>query len=216
MAEPTIICPKCKNEIKLTESLAAPLIESTRRDFEQRLAQKDLDIASREQSVRAGEAALARSKDSLDAQVAEKVQQERARIAAEEAKKAKLALGNDLNQKTKEISDLQDILKLRDEKLAEAQKVQAELLKERRELDDAKRELNLTIEKRIQEGLDATRQQARKEAEAELNLKVAEGQEKIASMQKTIEELSHGSMSSSCTMSLPRILPWSGLPLSLG
>jgi hypothetical protein len=27
MAEPTIICPKCKNEIKLTESLAAPLIE---------------------------------------------------------------------------------------------------------------------------------------------------------------------------------------------
>jgi hypothetical protein len=45
MAEPTIICPKCKNEIKLNESLAAPLIESTRRDYEQRLAQKELDIA---------------------------------------------------------------------------------------------------------------------------------------------------------------------------
>jgi len=27
MTEPTIICPKCKTEIKLTESLAAPLIE---------------------------------------------------------------------------------------------------------------------------------------------------------------------------------------------
>ena len=25
MAEPTIICPQCKTEIKLTESLAAPL-----------------------------------------------------------------------------------------------------------------------------------------------------------------------------------------------
>ena len=45
MAEPTIICPKCKNEIKLTESLAAPLIESTRQDYERRLAQKDLDVA---------------------------------------------------------------------------------------------------------------------------------------------------------------------------
>ena len=42
MPEPTIICPKCKNEIKLTESLAAPLIESTRLDFEKQLAQKDL------------------------------------------------------------------------------------------------------------------------------------------------------------------------------
>src|SRR6266487_6027461 len=98
MAEPTIICPKCRNEIKLTESLAAPLLESTRREFEQRLAQKDIDIASREKSVRAGEEALAKAKESLESQIAEKLQQERARIAAEEAKKAKLALGNDLNQ----------------------------------------------------------------------------------------------------------------------
>ena len=27
--EPIIVCPKCKTEIKLTESLAAPLIETT-------------------------------------------------------------------------------------------------------------------------------------------------------------------------------------------
>ena len=38
--EPTIICPNCKAEIKLTESLAAPLIESTRREYEKRLAEK--------------------------------------------------------------------------------------------------------------------------------------------------------------------------------
>ena len=30
MTEPTIICPNCETEIKLTESLAAPLIASTR------------------------------------------------------------------------------------------------------------------------------------------------------------------------------------------
>ena len=48
MTEPTIICPKCKTEIKLTESLAAPLIESTRKQFEQQLGQKDSDIAKYE------------------------------------------------------------------------------------------------------------------------------------------------------------------------
>ena len=63
MAEPTIICPKCKNEIKLTEALAAPLIESTRREYEQRLAQKDLDLAGREKSLRDGEAALSKDKE---------------------------------------------------------------------------------------------------------------------------------------------------------
>jgi len=35
MTEPTIVCPSCKAEIKLTESLAALLIESTRRQHEQ-------------------------------------------------------------------------------------------------------------------------------------------------------------------------------------
>jgi hypothetical protein len=95
MAEPTIICPKCKNEIKLTESLAAPLIESTRRDFEQRLAQKDLDVAGREKSIQEREAALSQAKDSLETQVTERVQQERGKIAADEARKAKLALTND-------------------------------------------------------------------------------------------------------------------------
>ena len=189
MAEPTIICPKCKNEIKLTESLAAPLIESTRREFEQRLAQKDIDIASREKSVRAGEEALAKAKESLDTQVAEKLQQERVRIAAEEAKKAKLALGNDLNQKAKEVSDLHEILKQRDEKLAQAQKVQAELIKKQRELDDAKRKLVLTVEKRVQAALEGLHDQARKEDEEGLKLKVMEKEQTITSMQKQIEDL---------------------------
>ncbi len=189
MAEPTIICPKCKNEIKLTESLAAPLIESTRRDYEKRLAQKDVDLASRETSLKEREQALEKSKETVDAQVAEKLQSERAKIAADEARKAKLALSNDIEQKTKEVADLQEILKQKDEKLTEAQKAQADLLKKQRELDDAKRELELTVEKRVQENLAVTRQQARKEAEDELKLKVSEKEQTIASMQKQIEEL---------------------------
>jgi len=189
MAEPTIICPKCKNEIKLTESLAAPLVESTRRDYEQRLAQKDLDVAGREKSIRDREEALSKAKGSLETQVNERVQQERGKIAADEARKAKLALANDLSQKTQEVADLQEILKQKDEKLSEAQKTQADLLKQKRELDDAKRELDLTVEKRIQAGLNATRQQARKEAEDESKLKVSEKEQTIAAMQKQIEDL---------------------------
>ena len=189
MTEPIISCPKCKAEIKLTESLAAPLIESTRREFEKQLEQKDADIAKRETSLRDREEALSKAKETIDDQVAEKLRQERAKIAAEEAKKAKLALGNDLDQKTKEITELQEILKQRDVKLAEAQKAQAALIRKQRELDDAKREMDLTIEKKIQEGLTTVREQARKEAEEQLKLKVMEKEQTIASMQRQIEEL---------------------------
>jgi len=189
MTEPTITCPSCKTEIKLTESLAAPLIETTRRDYERRLAQKETESAKREAGIREREAELVKAKESLDEHVAEKLKVERTRIAAEESKKAKFALAHDLEQKSKELIELQDILKQRDEKLAEAQKVQADLLRKQRELDDAKRELDLTVEKRVQEGLMATREQAKKEAEEALKFKVLEKEQIITSMQRQIEEL---------------------------
>ena len=189
MAEPTVVCPQCKTEIKLTESLAAPLLESIRRDYEQRLTQKDTDIAKREKTLHEREAVLQKQKESMDEQVAQKMQQEQGRIAAEEAKKAKLAVGNELNQKVKEINDLQDILKQSDIKLADAQKAQADLIRKQRELDDAKRELELTVEKRVETGLAAAREKAKKEAEDEMKLKVMEAEQTIASMQRQIEDL---------------------------
>ncbi len=189
MTEPTITCPHCKTEIKLTESLAAPLLEATKRDFELRLAQKDADAVKRDAALREREAALTKSQESFEEQVAEKLKLERGKIAVEEARKAKLALSNDLEQKSKEILEIQEILKQKDEKLAEAQKVQADLLRKQRELDDAKRELDLTVEKRVQEGLTATRDQAKKEAEEALKFKVMEKEQTITSMQKQIEEL---------------------------
>ena len=189
MAEPTIICPQCKTEIKLTESLAAPLLESVKRDYEQRLSQKDADMTQREQALADRTQALEKAKANLDQQVAQKLQQERVRIAAEEQQKARLAFGNDLDQKTKEIYGLQEILKQNNAKLADAQKAQAELIRKQRELDDAKRELDLTIEKRVQADLTSERDKAKKEAEEELKLKVMEKDQTITAMQRQIEDL---------------------------
>ncbi len=193
MTEPTIICPNCKTEIKLTESLAAPLIESTRRQFEQRLAQKDTEIIQREQAMRDKEKQLAEDKRKLDdqvaSQVAEQLKTERSRVIAEESRKAKQASAAELENKARELTELQEVLKSRDEKLAEAQKAQAELIKKQRELDDAKRELELTVEKRVQDGLTEVRTLAKKEAEDEQKFKVLEKEQTIAAMQKQIEDL---------------------------
>ena len=193
MTEPAITCPNCKTEIRLTESLAAPLIETTRRQFQQQLAQKDDEIAKREQGILEKERQLTISKNKLDEQVASQVEDQlkidRARITAEESRKSKQAFANDLEQRSREIAELQAILKSQEAKLTEAQKTQADLLRKQRALDDAKRELDLTIEKRVQEGLSVTRQQARKEAEDEQRLKVLEREQTIAAMQKQIEDL---------------------------
>jgi hypothetical protein len=164
MPEPTIICPKCSHEIKLTESLAAPLVAATRMQFERRLAQKD---------------------EELTAQLAV----ERARLAAQESRKAKLAGAAELEAKARELAELHEVLKERDDKLAHAQRAQADLITKQRELADARRELELTVAHRIEEGLAAVRSKALRDAEDSLRQKVLEKDQTITSMQRTIEEL---------------------------
>jgi len=193
MTEPTITCPKCKEEIRLTESLAAPLIEATRKQYQQQLADKDAEITKKEDALRAREKAVNDAKREVEQQVADKVAEqlksERAQIAAEESRKAKAASLADMEQKTRELKEIQELLKSRDEKLAEAQKAQADFARKSRELDDQKRELELTVEKQVQAGLNEVRTSAKREAEDAERLKVAERDQKIASMQRTIEEL---------------------------
>jgi hypothetical protein len=111
------------------------------------------------------------------------------RIAAAEAQKAKRLVAIDVDAKVKEIADLNQVLRQRDAKLAEAQQAQADLIKKQRELDDAKREMDLTIQKQVQAELGVVRDQAKQEAEAALALRVPEKEEQIASMQRQIEDL---------------------------
>jgi hypothetical protein len=193
MIEPTIICPKCKTEILLTESLAAPLVEATRQQFEEKLSKKDEEIAQREQVLRDKEKQVSEAKRGLEQQVTDQVavqlKSERQRVIEEESKRAKQASAAELESKTRELADLQEVLNSREEKLAEAQNAQADLIKKQRELDDARRELELTVAKRVQDGLSEVRTQAKREAEEGLKLKVAEKDQTIASMQQKIEEL---------------------------
>ena len=193
MSEPTITCPNCKQEIKLTESLAAPLVEATRHRFEQLLAQKDMDVVRRENEIDVAKEKLANAKKSLDEKVSVKVEdqliKERTRIIDEETKKAKKAVSSDLAQKEKDLAELQAVIENNQEKLAEAQSAQANIIKKERELDDARREIELTVEKGIRDKLIETRERAKREAEESLKLNIAEKDQTISSMQSKIEDL---------------------------
>lgn len=132
---------------------------------------------------------LEEQRQSLDQQVASKVASERVTIAAEEEKKARAAAEEDLGARAAEITELKDVVSRQNDKLAAAQKEQAELLRKQRELDDAKRELDLTVETRVQQSLTEVRERAKAEAEDALRLKVTEKEQQITSMQRQIDEL---------------------------
>ncbi len=189
MSEPTITCPNCKSEIRLTESLAAPLLEQTKAEFRLQLSAKDVEITRREEAITKTAAELEEQRSAIETQIAARLDAERSRIVTEETERAKRAAADDIAAKDRELLDTTERLKLTNDKLATAQKAEAELLKKSRELDDAKREMDLTIQRAIGEGVEDARTKAKKEAEDTMSLKVREKEEQISGMQRQIEEL---------------------------
>jgi hypothetical protein len=189
MSDPQIICPQCSTPIKLTESLAAPLIAQTRKQFERQLASKEAEFARRETVLRQTQQDLDKAREAVDEEITKKLKTERASIAETEARKARVAVSDELEQRDKQLADLQQNLTANNGKLAEAQQAQADVLRKQRELDDARRELDLTVEKKVQASLVAVHAKAKLDAEEGLKAKLSEKEQQVASMKIQIDDL---------------------------
>jgi len=189
VTEPKIVCTECGTEIKLTESLAAPLVAEARRRFEQQLAAREAEFGHREAELRHAQHEIAREREAIDEQVAARLRAERARIAEEEADRARQAVADELGSRDRELEELREIIAMNQEKIGVAQAAHAETLRKARELDEAQRELDLTVEKKVQQELAAVRQKAKSEADEILRAKLAEREAQIGGMQRQIEDL---------------------------
>ncbi|MBR0764416.1 DUF2130 domain-containing protein [Bradyrhizobium japonicum] len=189
MTEPQIVCTNCGTEIKLTESLAGPLVAAARQRFEQQLAVKQAEFDRRETQIKEAQIKIARAKEEVEEQVAARLLREQVKIAEQEAGRARQVVAIELGERDREIADLRQMLATSADKLMVAQTAHAETLRKQRELDDAKRELELTVEKRVQQELAAVHERAKIDAEDDLRAKVSEKEAQIASMQRRIEDL---------------------------
>lgn len=187
--EPTLQCPNCNHEIRLTESLAAPLLAESRQRFQEQLASKDAEVARKTGALQQEREKLQKDREQIEEQVTSRLANERSQIVASEAKKAREAAAAEVQARTSEAAELRQMLEANNAKLAEAQQAQAELIRKQRALDDEKRELDLTIEKRVQALVDPIQVKARQEADDAARLRVAEKDQTIESMTRTIEEL---------------------------
>ncbi len=156
----TIQCPKCRAKIKLTEAMAAPLLDRAQAQFAQ-------DLGEARRKIREEEGIAARRA-----------------LEQESAQQAKV-----LKEANDRIVALSGRMAEKDAKLAEAQREQARLLAKERELDDKTRELELTIAKQVRAALVVERQAVETSVRSELELKMAEKDEQLRSLGGQIEEL---------------------------
>ncbi|MEO8320766.1 MAG: DUF2130 domain-containing protein [Bradyrhizobium sp.] len=197
MTDGRIVCPKCFCQIKLTDSLVGPWIEKAQKHSEARQKKAEAEFQKREFALQKSQLALTKARAEIDDEISSRLRAERHAIAEAETKKARLALVTDLKRRNKKMIELQEDLRAKNGKLAAAQKARAEVMRKSRELDDARRELDLSVERRVQESLVTVREQAKSEIEDRFKVAVTEREIQIVGMRRQIEDLRRSAEQSS-------------------
>lgn len=153
MNDPMVTCPHCAGQFPLTETLAQPLLQAARAEFELTQQKAAAELHRRDQELKARASELARARIDLDQQVDAKVNSELARIRASAQAKAMAELGAELESLRGEVKQQRD-------SLTEAKKQEIELRRQKREIEQQKEDLALTV----QRTLDTERQKIRAEA----------------------------------------------------
>lgn len=184
-----IVCPKCHTSIAMTELLKAQLIAKARKHFEREFTRKAGEFEKRELRLRKSQHALASAREAMKVEAAQTIERERRSLAKTERKRAQLAFANDLKQRDALLRELQRTLNAKNAKLAEAQQAHADVIKKGRELDDAKREINLSVQKKVQESLNAVRETTKAEVEVAMTAIISKKETQLIGMQRQIEDL---------------------------
>ena len=169
--DPVIQCPKCGAQIKLTDSLAGPLVAATRAEMQAKVdrAQRDADSATE----------VARAKEqTLEATIANRVR-EREQQLRDDAQR-------DAAESVRSVHAEADRLR---QDLVTAQQAQAEALKKERDLESRERALDLTVQTRINQSLVAERETLRHEFSEAGRLALAEKETQLDGMRRVIEDL---------------------------
>lgn len=171
----TIICPYCHKEIPLSEALTHSIREEVQREFEKELTKRQEELAQKEEF-------LSRKEKAISQEIAEKLAVERARIEAEARKRLEESF-------SLRMKDLEEELKQKNEQLEEMRRIELQLRKERRDLEERQKSLELEIVRRLDEEREKIRQEAESRVAEEHRLKDLEKDKRISDLLRDIEEL---------------------------
>jgi hypothetical protein len=176
----TIHCPECGHEIPLTAALSEQIKHQLDSDFRAKLKENEAQYQARLSELDAEKKKLQEAQHLLDAKVEEKVKEREAAILENAISKA--ASDVELKVKDLETRNLELITKV-----TESQQKELELLQQKRELEEKQREVSLQIERGIQERQNSIYQEAKADAESQLQSKLLEKDKQLEMTTRALE-----------------------------
>lgn len=212
--EPTITCPHCRQAVRLTEALAAPLLATTRAGYEQQLRQqadgfeaqrnelaaKEQRLAEAARSMRAQDVELKRraaeQEQRITAEVARQTEQElgrrltieKAQIARDERKRAEQRMAEERAERERTAKDDAERIRVLTGKLTAAQEIEAQMRRREQELADRERELALQVEREVGGRIATIRAEAADQERQRTDLTLQDKDRKLAEMGRALEE----------------------------
>jgi len=174
-----ITCPYCNKAITLDEALTHPLEEKISKQLEKKYQQEVIKVKV-ELSKKDNE--ISELKKSAEQQIEEALKAQKEKIESDAKKKAESLI-------KKDITDLKEQVKEKDELLKKAEREELKLRKERRELEDDKGKFELEMQRKLDEERKEIFEKAEKKVEEEHELKDLERNKQIEDMKKQINEL---------------------------
>ncbi len=161
MAEQSIACPSCGKKIPLTRALRAEIESSVKEQYEETLEKRERELRS---------------------QFAQQLQDDLARVQGEAARAAEKKSGQELAALKEQLND-------QCRELDEARKLELAIRKRERELQRRQEDLELTVERKLDEERTRLVTEAQKRLTDEHRLKDAEKERQLFEMRRQIEDL---------------------------
>lgn len=182
MSEPNIICPKCGAEIPLGEAVSHRLREQLGREFDKERAKLNAALAEREKKLANEKEAVEAREKSVGEEIARGLEAGRSRLQADALREA--------SEKTAvQLKDLQDQLASQRVRLETAQAAELDLRKKQHELEEAKKTMELTMMRKLDEERHQIAEKARQQAAEAEHFKIADKDNKIRDLQERIATL---------------------------
>jgi hypothetical protein len=176
-----IVCPHCEKEIPLTEVLTHQISDNLKKEMSRDIRKQEDLLATRKEELRLKEQALKRSASDMDVQVQKLLEEKQTEISAKAKKQAEAETETQLRA-------MQEELEEKSKKLDESQKTELDLRKKTREIEDREKSLELELEKKLADAVDAEKQKAIQSFQEAQQLKDLAYEKKIADMSKAVDE----------------------------
>jgi len=178
----TITCPKCKTKIEVTKALSAQLSDKVRAEIDAETQDERLALKQQADEFSAQQARLNQELISADEQVAKRVAEMQDTLTADARQKAAADVEIELQDRDAQLREAK-------EKLRKAQEQELELRKKERDLQTRIEETDLTIERQLNTERDKVRNDTRRQADEEHQMKEAERTKIISDLNKQIDDM---------------------------